>query len=72
MENDADSREKLKEFLRVMESDHGITLADIKDALRYYKSVSRWADYFAKTIVGGVAAGFLYAVWQGLFHIFHK
>lgn len=67
-----DAYKQVREFLKVLEDEHGITLSDIKNALRYYKSVSRWSDYFAKTLVGGIAMGFLYVMWQGIVHFFHK
>lgn len=69
---DEEARKQVREFLELMENDHGIKMDDIKDALKYYKRISRYSGIFANAIVAGLAAAFLYTIWSGVQYLVHE
>lgn len=53
---DEQAEKDVKAFLKILERDYGITPENLRWFANYQKSVTRWGDWVAKTIVGTVVA----------------
>lgn len=60
-------------FLNILERDYGITPETLRWFARYQRSVTRWGDWVAKsivtTIIGSIVGGVIFILYTGVMHL---
>lgn len=64
-----EQREQVRTFVKIVEEDYGISVADLRDAVQHFQRIKRISNWMAYAMATSVAAGFLYMVWEGFVHI---
>lgn len=62
------ARDQVMEFIKILEKDHGITLDEIKSAIKHYRRMSQVLLIFGNALIAGLAMAFLYLLWAGVIH----
>jgi len=68
MSESDETKKQVEVFIKELHDKHGLSLDDIRDAVRRNKQIHRWGEWIAKTVITSVTVSLIYAVWEGTKH----
>lgn len=70
--NNNEAEEQVKAFITLLKKEYDVSVEEIVEAVKYQRRINKYGETIAKTVIGSVTLGLMYAIYYGLIQIFSK